>query len=113
MSKARTINDYYVAVFLYRYHTDNPSKTGERIEIIVRIPEEAPKILCGSGRCPEMISHKIYRRASRIARQTVGIPRASWAIEGISAVQSTMPSELTAEANLSKFVRLAEPDCRA
>ena len=50
MSKARTINDYYATVFLHRYHTDKPSKTGERIEIVVRIPEEAAKILFGSGR---------------------------------------------------------------
>ena len=94
MSKARTINDYYVAVFLYRYRTDNLSKTGEGIEIIVRIPEEAAKILFGSGRRPEMISHKIYRRASRIARQTVGMPQAPWAIEAISVVESTMPCNL-------------------
>jgi hypothetical protein len=94
MSKARTINDYYVTVFLHRYHTDNPSKTGDRIEIIVRIPEEAAKILSGSGRRPEMISHKIYRRACRIARQTVGIPQPPSAIEGISAVESIMPSDL-------------------
>jgi hypothetical protein len=43
MSKARTINDYYATVFLRRYHKDNPSKTGERTEIVVRIPEEAAK----------------------------------------------------------------------
>jgi hypothetical protein len=94
MSKARTINDCYVTVFLHRYHTDDPSKTGERIEIIVRIPEEAAKILFGFGRRPEMISHKIYRRASRIARQTVGMPQGPWAIEAISVVESTMPSVL-------------------
>jgi hypothetical protein len=94
MSQARTINDCYVTVFLYRYHTDNPSKTGERIEIIVRIPEDAAKILFGFGRRPETISHKIYRRASRIARQTLGMPQAPWAIEAFSVVESTMPSDL-------------------
>ena len=94
MSKARTINDYYATVFLHRYHKDNLPKLGERIEIVVRIPEEAAKILSGSGRRPTMISHKIYRRAARIARQTVGMPQAPWAIEGISVVESTMPSEL-------------------
>jgi hypothetical protein len=94
MSKARTINDYYATVFLHRYHKDYPSKAGERIEIIVRIPEEAAKILFGSGRRPAMISHKIYRRAARLARQTVGMPEAPWAIEGISVVESKMPSDL-------------------
>ena len=94
MSKARTINDYYATVFLHRYHKDKPSKPGERIEIVVRIPEEAAKILFGSGRRPAVISHKICRRAARIARQTVGMPQAPWAIEGISVVESTMPSEL-------------------
>ncbi len=94
MSKARTINDYYATVFLHRYHKDKPSKPGERIEIVVRIPEEAAKILFGSGRRPAVISHKIYRRAARIARQTVGMPEAPWAIEGISVVESTMPSDL-------------------
>ena len=94
MSKARTINDYYVTVFLHRYHKDNPSKAGERIEIVVRIPEEAANILSGSRRRPAMISHKIYRRAARIARQTVGMPQAPWAIEGVSVVESKMPSDL-------------------
>jgi hypothetical protein len=94
MSKARTINDYYATVFLHRYHKDKPSKPGERIEIVVRIPEEAAKILFGSGRRPAVISHKICRRAARIARQTVGMPQAPWAIEGVSVVESTMPSDL-------------------
>ena len=94
MSKARTIDDYYATVFLHRYHKDNRSKTGERIEIVVRIPEEAAKILLGFGRRPERISHKIYRRASRIARQTVGMPQAPWAIEAFSVVESTRPSDL-------------------
>jgi hypothetical protein len=93
MSETRTCNDYYVTVHLYRYHTDGPSKTGECIEVIVRIPEEAAKILSGSGRLPEMVSSKVYRRASRIARQTVGMPQAPWAIEAISVMESTMPSE--------------------
>jgi hypothetical protein len=94
MSKARTINDYYATVFLHRYHKDKPSRPGERIEILVRIPEEAAKILFGSGRRPAMISHKIHRRAARIARQTVGMPQAPWAIEGVSVVEATMPSDL-------------------
>jgi hypothetical protein len=94
MSKARTINDYYATVFLHRYDKNNPSKNGERIEIVVRIPEEAAKILSGSGRRPAMISHKIHRRAARIARQTVGMPSAPWAIEGVSVVESKMPSDL-------------------
>jgi hypothetical protein len=94
MSKARTINDYYATVFLHRYQKDNPSKAGERIEIVVRIPEEAAKILFGSGGRPAMISHKIYRRAARIARQTAGAPQAPWAIEGVSVVESKMPSDL-------------------
>ena len=87
MSKARTTNDYYATVFLHRYHKDNPSKPGERIEIVVRIPEEAAKILVGSVRRPAMMSHKVYRRAARIARQTVGMPKAPWAIEGVSVLE--------------------------
>jgi hypothetical protein len=94
MTKARTIYDYYVTVFLHRYHTDTPSKAGERIEVIVRIPEEAANIFFGFGPRPKKISHKIYRRACRIARQTVGIPQAPWAVEAISVVESTMPSDL-------------------
>lgn len=94
MSKARTKNDYYATVFLHRYHKDNPSKPGERIEIVVRIPEEAAKILFGLGRRPAMISHKIHRRAARIACLTVGMPQAPWAIEGVFVVESTMPSDL-------------------
>jgi hypothetical protein len=94
MSQTRTINDYYVIVHLHRYRIDNLSKIGERIEVIVRIPEEAAKILSGSGRLPAMVSSKVCRRASRIARQTVGMPRAPWAIEGISVAESAMPSDL-------------------
>jgi hypothetical protein len=94
MSRSRTIDDYYATVFLHRYHKDTPSKTGERIEIVVRIPEEAAKILFGSGRRPAMMSHKMYRRAARIARQTVGMPQAPWGIEGVSVVESKMPSDL-------------------
>ena len=94
MSKARTMNDYYATVHLHRYRGDNPFKPGERIEIVVRIPEEAAKILFGSGQRPAMISYKIYRRASRIARQTIGMPQAPWAIEAISVVESTMPFDL-------------------
>lgn len=93
MSATRTTNDYYVTVYLHRYRADNPCKTGERIEVVVRIPEEAAKILSASGRPPEIISSRVYRRASRIARQTVGMPKAPWAIEAISVVESTMPSE--------------------
>jgi hypothetical protein len=98
MSKVRTTNDYYATVVLHRYHKETPSKPGERIEILVRIPEEAAKILFGSGRRPAMISHKIYRRAARIARLTVGMPQAPWAIDGVSVVESTMPSELPESA---------------
>jgi hypothetical protein len=98
MSQARTINDYYATVYLHRYEKDNPSKTGERIEIVVRLPEEAAKILFGSGRRPAMISHKIYRRAARIARQTIGMPPEPWALEGISVLESTMPADLPARS---------------
>src|ERR1700722_11375512 len=94
MSKARAINDYYATVLLHRYNKDHPSKSGERIEIVIRIPEEAAKILFGPGRRPAMISQKIYRRAARIARQTVGMPQAPWAIEGVSVMESKMPSDL-------------------
>jgi hypothetical protein len=95
MSEIHTTNDYYVTVHLHRYHTDNPSNnTCERIEVIVRIPEEAAKILSGSGRLPEMVSSKVCRRASRIARKTVGMPQAPWAIEGVSVTELTKPSDL-------------------
>jgi hypothetical protein len=41
MSKIRTTSDYYVTVHLHRYHADNLDKTGERIAVIVGLPEEA------------------------------------------------------------------------
>ena len=103
MSKARTIDDYYATVSLHRYHKDNPSKTGERIEIVVRIPEEAAKILFGSGRRPAMISHKVYRRAARIARQTVGMPQEPWAIEGISVVESKNALRSSRNVRVSRY----------
>ena len=94
MSETRTSKDSYFKVHLHRYHTGNLSKTGERIEVIVRIPEEAAKILFDSGLLPEMVSSKVCRRASRIARQTVGMPQAPWAIEAISVMELTIPSDL-------------------
>lgn len=94
MSEARTSKDFYFTVHLHRYHTDNLSRTGERIEVIIRIPEEAAEILFGSGLLPEMVSSKVCRRASRVARQTVGMPEAPWAIEAISVTEITMPSDL-------------------
>jgi hypothetical protein len=61
MSETRTTNDYYVSVHLHRYHIDNLCKTGERIEVIVRIPEEAAKILFGCRRLPEMVASGVPR----------------------------------------------------
>ena len=45
MSKARTTNDYYATVSLYRYHQDNPSKTGEGTAVIHADLRDAGTIL--------------------------------------------------------------------
>jgi hypothetical protein len=43
----RTIDDYYARVTLLRHNALNPSESDERIEVVVRIPQEAAKSLAG------------------------------------------------------------------
>jgi hypothetical protein len=43
----RTIKDYYARVTLQRHHIGNPPESDERIEVVVRIPEEVAKTLAG------------------------------------------------------------------
>jgi hypothetical protein len=43
----RKINDYYARVTLQRHHIGNPPESDERIEVVVRIPEEVAKTLAG------------------------------------------------------------------
>src|SRR5260370_42609264 len=45
----RTIKDYYALVTLQRHHIGNPPESDERIEVVVRIPEEVAKTLAGGG----------------------------------------------------------------
>ena len=48
------MNDCWVDVDLRRYHAGKPSEFGERIEVLVRIPEQVAKKLAGPGREPGM-----------------------------------------------------------
>jgi hypothetical protein len=50
----RTIKDYYARVTLQRHHIGNPSESDERIEVVVRIPEEVARTLAG-GRKPSVV----------------------------------------------------------
>ena len=86
----RTINDYYAIVYLRRHHAGNPPESGERIEVVVRIPEREAKRLAGAGRKPEVIISKVYRRVASVATETVGVPNVPWAITVLSIVDSSM-----------------------
>jgi hypothetical protein len=44
---SRTIDDYYARVTLQRHHIGSPSESDERLEVVVRIPEEVAKNLSG------------------------------------------------------------------
>ena len=95
----RAINDYYATVHLRRHHAGKPPESGERIEVVVRIPEQEAKFLTGSGRKPEVIVCKVYRRVRNVATETVGVPNVPWAITVISMVDSSMPHGLPTASN--------------
>ena len=57
----RTIKDYYGRVTLQRHHTGNPPESDERIEVVVRIPEEVAKTLAGGGK-PEVVIFDVGSR---------------------------------------------------
>jgi hypothetical protein len=95
----RTINDCYVRVYLRRYDASNPSEYGERIDVVVRIPEEVGKILAGPGRKPEVLVGEVWRRAASVAAKTVGVPDFPLAISVIFEVDSIMPPDLPEKSN--------------
>ena len=62
----RTINDYYARVTLQRHHIGNPLESDERIEVVVRIPEEVAKTLAG-GRKPSVVIFEVGSRVRNVA----------------------------------------------
>ena len=48
----------------------NPASAGERIEVVIRIPEQVANNLAGSGRPPAVTVCEVYQRVMNIALQT-------------------------------------------
>jgi hypothetical protein len=95
----RTINDYYARVTLQRHHVGNPSESDERIEVVVRIPEQVAKILAGGGK-PQAVIFDVGSRVRNVATETVGVPNdSSSVIAVVSTVDAVMPSNLPAKSN--------------
>ena len=95
----RTMKDCWVTVYLRRYDARNPSEYGERVDVVVRIPEQVAKRLSGPGREPGIEIGEVWRRAANVAMKTFGVPNPPWAISVISQVDSTMPPGLPVASN--------------
>ena len=95
----RTIKDYYARVTLQRHHIGNPSESDERIEVVVRIPEEVAKTLAGGGK-PEVVIFDVGSRVRNVATETAGVPNdSSLVIAVVSTVDAVMPPSLLTESN--------------
>jgi hypothetical protein len=93
------MKDCWVTVYLRRYNAGNPSEYGERVDVVVRIPEQVAKRLSGPGREPGIEIGEVWRRAANVAMKTFGVPNPPWAISVISQVDSTMPPGLPVASN--------------
>jgi hypothetical protein len=95
----RTIKDYYALVILQRHHIGNPPESDERIEVVVRIPEEVAKTLAGGGK-PEVVIFDVGSRVRNVATETAGVPNdSSLVIAVVSTVDAVMPPSLPTESN--------------
>ena len=95
----RTIKDYYARVTLQRHHIGNPPESDERIEVVVRIPEEVAKTLAGGGK-PEVVIFDVGSRVRNVATETAGVPNdSSFVIAVVSTVDAVMPPSLPTESN--------------
>ena len=95
----RTIKDYYALVTLQRHHIGNPPESDERIEVVVRIPEEVAKTLAG-GRKPSVVIFEVGSRVRNVAPETAGVPNdSSLVIAVVSTVDAVMPPSLPTESN--------------
>src|SRR5271165_4042936 len=95
----RTIKDYYARVTLQRHHIGNPPESDERIEVVVRIPEEVAKTLAGGGK-PEVVIFDVGSRVRNVATETAGVPNdSSLVIAVVSTVDAVMPPSLPTESN--------------
>src|SRR5580700_3990667 len=95
----RTIKDYYALVILQRHHIGNPPESDERIEVVVRIPEEVAKTLAGGGK-PSVVIFDVGSRVRNVATETAGVPNdSSLVIAVVSTLDTVMPPSLPTESN--------------
>ena len=95
----RTIKDYYARVTLQRHHIGNPPESDERIEVVVRIPEEVAKTLAGGGK-PSVVIFEVGSRVRNVATETAGVPNdPSLVIAVVSTLDAAMPPDLPVKSN--------------
>jgi hypothetical protein len=94
----RTINDYYATVYLRRFHVASTFDFGDRIKVMVRIPEPVVTRISGTRRKPGTLTREIHRRTVNVARKTVPttIPFATMLL---SLVDTVMPPNLPKLSN--------------
>jgi len=96
---SRTIDDYYARVTLQRHHIGSPSESDERLEVVVRIPEEVAKTLAGGGK-PSVAYFEVGSRVRNVATETVGVRNdSSLVIAVVSTVDAVMPPSLPTQSN--------------
>ena|ERR1700680_2128174 len=76
----------------------NPASAGERIEVVIRIPEQVANNLAGSGRPPAVTVCEVYQRVMNIALQTAD-PAGHGEITVGPALDSIMPATLPAASS--------------
>jgi hypothetical protein len=92
----RTTNDYYASVSLRRNYVG--SESGQRIEVVIRIPEKVANNLAGTERLPGVTVPEVYRRVMNIALETAD-PTGHGEIAVGPAVDSMMPPTLPAASS--------------
>ena len=85
--------DFYARVYLRRYDSGKTPEFGERIKVVVRIPEQVWK------KAPSILVDTVRQRVRSTAIKTVGAPIPPLAVGVISEVHATMPPELPEESN--------------
>jgi hypothetical protein len=83
------MNDTWIAVYVRRFHSHNPSEFGERVEVLVRIPETVVRSLAGQE--PE--ADKLWMRAANVAHLTIGA-QVPFSTTVLSQVDSSIPAKL-------------------
>jgi len=91
------MNDFYARVYLRRYDSGRTPEFGERIKVVVRIPEQVAT--CWWKKAPSILVDTVRQRVRSTAIKTVGAPIPPLAVGVISEVDATMSPELLETSN--------------